>query len=211
MVTFSPLSPHNQRELGRLMVSLRANDQRLDLLLAVCDHPDLRDRLIQHYENLLQTEGFATYRAKLNPKEPSLKETLAELVRYNPPLQQGARSVVTVLGAAELFGVRLSDDKSEQEKFFFSLQWTREALREFEFPVVIWLSDPVATEVARQAEDFWSWRSGVFEFEAEPLPGKTLPMQQFQEMARSVEQSQTTDESVSAFADLQQQIKELQQ
>ena len=132
-------------------------------------------------------------------------------MRYNPPLQNGEKSVVTVLGASELFGVRLSADKSEQEKFFFSLQWTREALRQFEFPVVLWLSDPLATGVARQAEDFWSWRSGVFEFEAEPLPGETLPMQHSQEMTHSVEQSQTTDESASFITDLEQQIKELQQ
>jgi tetratricopeptide (TPR) repeat protein len=211
MVTRPPLSHHNQRELGRLLVSLRANDQRLDLLLAVCDDPDFRDRLIQHYETVLQQEGFVTYRAKLNPKEPSLKETLAELVRYNPSLQDGEKSVVTVLGASELFGVRLSEDKSEQEKFFFSLQWTREALREFEFPVVIWLSDPIATGVARQAEDFWSWRSGVFEFEAAPLPGAPLPMQQVQDGLRSTEQTQTLEGTTSSVADLEQQIAELRQ
>jgi hypothetical protein len=167
MVIQPKLSPSNQRELGRLLVSIRANAQRLDLFLAVCDDPGLRETIIRQYESALHQDGCAAFRTRLDPKAPSLKVALADLVRYNPALRSGNKAVVTVLGGSQLLGVRLSEEKSEQEKFFFSLQWTREALREFAFPVVIWLSDTVATGIAQQARDFWSWRSGVFEFESQ--------------------------------------------
>ena len=211
MVMQSAISPHNQRELGKLILSIRANAERLDLFLAICDHPTLRDTLITQYEGALQGDGMATYRARLNPQEPSLKAALAALVPYNPPLQGAGRAVVTVLGGADLFGVRLSADKSEQEKFFFSLQWTREALREFRFPVVVWLSNPVATGVAQQAADFWSWRSGVFEFEPQPTPAFVPPelAQKTSPPAATAAASETDLAAAQTRAALAQQIAAL--
>ena len=76
--------------------------------------------------------------------------------------------MVTVRGGDELLGIRLQQPKSAQEKFFFSAQWTREGLREFQFPIVLWVTDAVAQGLAQQAPDFWSWRGGVFEF-AQPM------------------------------------------
>ena len=113
------LSPLNQRELSKLIISIRANAHHLDLFLAVCDDRELQDLLIQQYETTLANEGFAPYRVGLNPKAPSLKATLDEFVKYNPALQSDTKVVVTVLGSSSLFGVRLTEDKSEQEKFFF--------------------------------------------------------------------------------------------
>jgi tetratricopeptide (TPR) repeat protein len=73
-------------------------------------------------------------------------------------------AIVTVLGADELLGIRLSEAKSAQEEFFFSVQWTREGLRQFQFPLIIWLTPTIAANLAQQAPDFWSWRGGTFEF-----------------------------------------------
>ncbi len=203
------LSPHNQRELSKLIISIRANAHHLDLFLAVCDDHELRDLLIQQYEKTLANEGFTLDRVGINPKAPSLKVALDEFVKYNPGLQSNA--VVTVLGSSSLFGVRLAEDKSEQEKFFFSLQWTREALREFKFPVVIWLSDPVATGISQQAPDFWSWRSGVFEFEAQPKGAEQAysPMRPEDDTAFALEADDLTT-LAHTISDLQQQIDGLQ-
>ena len=67
-------------------------------------------------------------------------------------------------GGDELLGVRLQQPKSAQERFFFSVQWTREGLRDFQLPIVLWVTEAVAQGLAQQAPDFWSWRGGVFEF-----------------------------------------------
>jgi len=158
----------NQREFRKLVLSIKASAQQLDLLIAVCDDRNLQARLIADYEQELKAADIVPLRVRLNPKQPSLRAALETLVAATTTLQAGKPAVVTVLNAGSLLGVRLSDDKSEQEKFFFSLQWTREALRHFHFPIVLWLPDTIATRLAQQAPDFWSWRRGVFEFVAQP-------------------------------------------
>ncbi len=201
------LSPLNDREYRKLLLSLTLNAQRLDLLIAISDDRNLQDQLITAYEADLKAQGIAPLRARLDPERPSLRATLEELVTQTPALQAGEPAVVTVLNAGELLGVRLSDEKSEQEKFFFSLQWTREALRNFEFPIVLWLPDAVATRLAQQAPDFWSWRGGVFEFVAEAR----VPERGGLAMVPSREIGSEEQGSPVAIEDLQQQVAQLEQ
>ncbi|WP_204141868.1 tetratricopeptide repeat protein [Halomicronema sp. CCY15110] len=169
------LETSNRRELRKLELSIEAQPERLSLLLAICDDRNLQAQLMEQYEAELREAGIATYRTRLSHQRPSLKAALTELVEQSPALQAGDPAVVTVLNAGELLGVRLTEEKSEQEQFFFSLQWTREALRHFDFPIVLWLPDEVATRLAQQAPDFWSWRNGVFEFYAAPPDAVTRP------------------------------------
>ncbi len=200
------LSPLNDREYRKLLLTLTLNAQRLDLLVAITDDRNLQDQLITAYEADLRRQGITPLRARLDPKRPSLRATLQELADSTPTLQAGEPTVVTVLNANELLGVRLTEDKSEQERFFFSLQWTREALRQFKFPIVLWLSDAIATRLAQQAPDFWSWRSGVFEFKAEvriPAEVGMLP-------SPSPAPREPTG-SLVAIEDLQQQVAALEQ
>lgn len=159
----------NQRELRKLLVSIKASSQQPDLLIAVCDNRNLQAQLIERYEAELQQAGITPLRARLDPKQPILWTALEELVAREPALREGP-AMVTALNASNLLGVQLDQEQSEQERFFFSLNWTREALRQFEFPVVLWLADSLATRLLRQAPDFWIWRSGVFEFTAQPSP-----------------------------------------
>jgi tetratricopeptide (TPR) repeat protein len=98
---------------------------------------------------------------------------LHDLVSQEPELISVEQHViVTVLGADELLGIRLNEPKSAQEQFFFSAQWTREGLRDFKFPILIWLTPEIASSLAQQAPDFWSWRGGVFEFSQAILTNK---------------------------------------
>ncbi|MGP1373663.1 MAG: tetratricopeptide repeat protein, partial [Almyronema sp.] len=202
-MTSPKLDALNQREFRKLVLSIKANPQQLDLLLAICDDRNLQDTLISAYETELHAQGITPFRTRLNLQQPSLHAALVALVEQEPRLQAREPAVVTVLNAAELLGIRLTDEKSEQERFFFSLQWTREALRQFSFPVVLWLPDSLATRLAQQAPDFWSWRGGVFEFVAKEqaaLPDRPQPLPE----------RQTIAESQLSMADLQQQIVELE-
>jgi len=51
------LSPANERELRRLLVSLRANSQRLGLYLAVCDDRNTEAALIERYGAAVRDGG----------------------------------------------------------------------------------------------------------------------------------------------------------
>ena len=155
----------NLRSFRRLVISIGAGDGKLNLLVAVCDREGDREAWIKQYEAELAGRGRRCYRARLDGRLPSLKQSLMELQATGTEL--GAGAVVTVLGAAELLDLRLNEEKSSLERLFFSLQWTREALRSFECPIVLWVSNGIANELANASPDFWSWRgNGLFEFES---------------------------------------------
>ncbi len=150
----------NQRNLIRLRLAISSSFGQLNLLIAVCDNLNYRNELIQAYETKLIEQGVVCHQVKLDKAQPSLKDALMKV-----ETAEESKTVVTVLGADELLGVRLDDSKSELERFFFSVQWTREGLREFKFPVVIWVTERVAAGLTEAAPDFWSWRGGgSFEF-----------------------------------------------
>ncbi|MEM9949632.1 MAG: tetratricopeptide repeat protein [Cyanobacteria bacterium P01_D01_bin.36] len=161
----------NKVALRRLILTVEANSQSLELLIAVCDDRNLQARMIEQYEAEFWEKGIEPFRVRLNPKDPSLRRSVAALVDTEPGLRSGEPAVVTVLNAEALLGVTLGEEKSEQERFFFSLQWQREALRRFEFAVVLWVPDSIATRIGQQAPDFWSWRGGVFEFGGQEKAG----------------------------------------
>jgi tetratricopeptide (TPR) repeat protein len=164
-MTNQELTPEeqNQEAYDDLIVSIEAKKQALSLLIAVCDDLNLREQIIAQYEEELQPE-FRCYRVTLARGEPSLKSAINRLVQQEEYLCQGNPAIITVTGAEKLYFLKLGEARSEQEKFFGYLQWTREALRRFPFSIVLWVTNPILENLIKKAPDFWSWRSGVFRF-----------------------------------------------
>ena len=164
MALSEDITQENQRNYDRLIVALEASLGKLDLLMAVCDDRNLQASLIQRYEAELKQQGVEHYRVLVRRQEPSLRYAIEHLVQQKPALQQGLPAVVTVLGIDDLLPLQLDADRSQLEKLFGYLQWTREAFLLFQFPVVVWWTQAVLAQLAEQAPDFWSWRGGVFWF-----------------------------------------------
>ena len=200
------LSRENQRNLRRLVLSIQASYGRLNLLMALSDNWKHRDKLIDSYETELKSKDVRCYRIRVDRPGFSLKQCLLKLTQSEPGLSDG-ETVVTVLGADELLGLRLKQDEaSSQEKLFFSLQWTREALRQFQMPVVLWLTPQIAGRLAHAAPDFWSWRGGVFEF-SKPIAmtlGEKLVSKRFEDVEDILDSSNADPEEIA------QQIAELE-
>ncbi len=153
----------NQRNLEGLVRSMQMSLGKLNVLIAVCDHPGYRDAVIQAYEESLEDLKITCCRCTIDRVHPNLKGTLLDLYAQQPkPL---APTVVTVVGADELLGVRVGAAQSPQDEFFFSAQWSKEGLITVGVPIVLWVSSQVVTRFPRGAEDFWSLREGVFIFE----------------------------------------------
>jgi hypothetical protein len=131
----SEFAAANQRNLRRLVLSVQASTHKLNLLIAICDNPTYRDELIRTYEAELTEKGMACYQVQLDRQQPSLKQSLLDWPAQLTTQQRDTPTLVTVRGGDELLGVRLEQPKSAQERFFFSVQWTREGLREFQFPI----------------------------------------------------------------------------
>jgi len=156
-----------------LIVSIEASESRLSLLIAVCDDTNFRDRIIDRYELELEP-AIKSYRIKLDRGEPSLRAALARLTASDTYLQNGGQAVITVTGTEEFYFLKLGEERSEQEIFFGYLQWTREGLRQFPYPIVLWINNQLKNSIIRKAPDFWSWRKGVFLFTA--IPEKIVPL-----------------------------------
>ncbi|WP_346293120.1 tetratricopeptide repeat protein [Sphaerothrix gracilis] len=162
-MSWAELEPQNQDAYDDLVIAIEASDQKLSLLLAACDDSQLRNEIIDRYEAELKPD-VRPYRLTLSLEDPSLKAALNQLVAQESHLQAGGRSVVTITGTEQLRFLKLGAERSQQETFFGYLQWTREGLRQFHFPVVLWMTHQMLTDLSQAAPDFWSWRQGVFRF-----------------------------------------------
>ena len=153
-----------------LLVAIETSDKRLSLLLAVCDRDDLRSSITKRYEHELAAENISAYRVTIDHQDPSLYAAINKLIDTEPHLQLVNPAVITVEGIVSLSDFAPEGARSPLNTFFGYLQWTREGMRKFPFPIVIWVSERIHNEISRKAQDFYSWRQGVFFFEAEQEP-----------------------------------------
>ncbi len=153
----------NENIYERLISLIEDNQEQLTLIIVSCDDLRLRQRTIDQYELEAKQSQIQAHRIVLGI-EPSLRAGLAKLA-----LPIGEQVVVTVTGAEWLLRVktRSIDEQSDLDKFFGYLQWTREGLREFRYPIVLWVTYPILREMSRRAPDFWSWRKAVLRFNSE--------------------------------------------
>ena len=191
-------STENEQQYEELVVSIEASEGIFSLLIAACDDQGLRERIIERYERELFPE-VRGYRLRLNRGEPSLRQAIADWAEQ----QKGQRRVVlSVTGAEELLWMNLrSEDsgKPELDKFFGYLQWTREGVGQYPYPIVLWVTQRVLQNLSRKAPDFWSWRKGVFRFVSplvavpnrpEPFVASRAPDEADDEFPLSVEELQ---------------------
>jgi tetratricopeptide (TPR) repeat protein len=193
------------------LISLIENSQgRFSPIIVACDGLALRQRIIDRYEaEAWQTEQIRSFRVRLGT-DPSLSTALAALAQEKPDLATDGKAVVTVTGAELLLRVKLDPvaKQSELEQFFGYLQWTREGLRAFEYPVVLWVSPRILREMSRRAPDFWSWRKAVFRFAAEDgLSGAGSARSGVREQLLGAREE---DKSLPSLAELLTEIEELE-
>ncbi len=157
----------NEDSYDGLVSLIEASQCVLSLLIASCKPGDFQTQIINRYEAELAPH-IPSYRVVLNQKEPSLRAALEQLVNDYPELKAPqASAAITVTGTEalmEFVSQADSNHRSELSRFFGYLQWTREGLREFPFPIVLWVTPNILSRLSREARDFWSWRSGVFRF-----------------------------------------------
>jgi len=204
----------NEKNYLDLLVSIEADDKQLNLLIGVCDDSNYREEIISRYEAELDPE-IRPYRVTLARGEPSLRAALAQVVAEDEYLRQGGRAVLTVTGAEKLFFIKQEQQRSEQEIFFGYLQWTREALRQFPYPVVLWVTQQILVNLITKAPDFWSWRNGVFRFSSKQTAA--ISRREFEPIRRFLDSREwlTTDEDDNPYflpiEDLQHLIKQTEE
>ncbi|MCC3486515.1 CHAT domain-containing tetratricopeptide repeat protein [Microcoleus sp. PH2017_14_LAR_D_A] len=204
----------NEDSYDGLVSLIEASKGVLSLLIASCKPGDFQTQMINRYEAEL-APNIPCYRVVLNQKEPSLRAALEQLVQDCPELQKThASAVITVTGTEALMDFVSkadSNNRSELNRFFGYLQWTREGLREFPYPIVIWVAPKILSRLSLEAPDFWSWRSGVFRFVA-PAVEATGVVNQTGEISLLIESERREtlplDELLDQVESLEQQAME---
>ncbi|CCI17247.1 G-protein-signaling modulator 2 [Microcystis aeruginosa PCC 9807] len=212
----SSIIDQNEREYEGLIVSLEANQERLNILICVCDQEKLREEIIDRYSKELEPV-IPCYRIDLDQKEPSLRAAIASLVSRKPELLQSKNAVITTTGVEKLHSISRSErvatewqrEKSELDKFFGYLQWTREGLREFPYSIVLWVTSTVEVNLRKKSPDFWSWRKGVFRFISPP--SNFLPCQEILPILQSFDEI-TIDKDIPSISkeDLLELIEQIE-
>jgi len=204
----SSIIDQNEREYEGLIVSLEANQERLNILICVCDQEKLREEIIDRYSKELEPV-IPCYRIDLDQKEPSLRAAIASLVSRKPELLQSKNAVITTTGVEKLHSIEWQREKSELDKFFGYLQWTREGLREFPYSIVLWVTSTVEVNLRKKSPDFWSWRKGVFRFISPP--SNFLPCQEFLPILQSFDEI-TIDKDIPSISreDLLELIEQIE-
>jgi RES domain len=189
----------NQQELQKLLIAIEVSSQRTGLIFAICDDINVRSRITEQYEADLQKMGIETQRVWLDTNQPSLYNVLLPVKQHSKDL------AVTVLGTNELRSIPINSDRSQQEEFYYALQWSREALLQFKYPIVLWLTNSMATALTQQASDFWSWRAGVFEFQATEEdyedPEASALITEYKQIAKQLEEQNPRSSLLISFYD----------
>jgi tetratricopeptide (TPR) repeat protein len=156
-------TPENEKTYEALISLIENSQGRLAPIVVGCDDENLRSRVIDRYE--AEAAKIPAYRITLGT-EPSISRALAQLKASETYLQGSGGAVFTVTGAEYLLWIKTheEDAQSELDKFFGYLQWTREALREYPYPIVIWVPHRILRQMSQRAPDFWSWRKAVLRF-----------------------------------------------
>jgi tetratricopeptide (TPR) repeat protein len=205
---FTDWSKENELAYEDLIVSIEASERNLNLLICVCDNIQFRAEVIDRYTKELES-SIPCYSITLEREEPSLRAALSRLVDTESELKDAKNAVITVTGVESLHSIQWNEERSELDKFFGYLQWTREGLREFPYSIVLWVTSTVEVNLRKKAPDFWSWRKGVFRFFAHL--SNFVPCDEFLPVLRSFDEVKTDIEipliSLEDLLELIQQIE----
>jgi len=152
-----------QENYEDLLVSIEANQQKFNLLIAICDDPKLRDRLIEQYKLDLEKDiYFASF--ELRKDQLNLKSAIENFVQNDLKLQSSTKVSISIIIPEKLFLEGKYQESSNLDIFLGYLQWTRENFRNFPYSIVLWTTSYIAHDLEKKAPDFWAWRKGVFRF-----------------------------------------------
>ncbi len=146
------------------LVTMVGYAERLAIFFARCNAPVLRDRLIGEASRLLAGKGIRVVTTRIPPDTANMRSYLrAQLASAQNGAGDRVALFVTDLEHS------LPYDRPDSP-VLTELNMGRELFhRDLPVPIVFWLPDYALTIVARQAPDFWAWRSGVFDFALDPL------------------------------------------
>ncbi|MEM7555317.1 MAG: hypothetical protein AAF378_14675 [Cyanobacteria bacterium P01_A01_bin.84] len=153
----------NQRSTQRLVRSIELSEGQFALILVRCNYQQLREQVLQNLRNI--TSYIYVRELTLSPESKALHTAIiSELFLDNPAVASDSSPM-----AVMVFGL---ESNLALEDLLTSINQARDIYADtFNFPVVLWLQDEVATLLSRLAPDFKSWAATTIKFD---LPQQEL-------------------------------------
>lgn len=174
----------NSEKLNRLFVAISV-DKTGSLILAKCNRPPYRDELIGDLKQRLEKENILVYQVEIDPNQRNLYRVIQDIVDSNefPGLAKKYENVTFFVVGLERY------DEIQRVELIKYLNFLRDQFYKIKQPIVIWVNEDILTRIAKKALDFWSWVSGVYEFEEErEIPGDSLEVRDWDMLSsRSLE------------------------
>ncbi len=139
---------HNEEFLTRLTRSIALSQGQFSLIIVRCNYTRLQLKLIRNLQN---KSPIPIQKLILPASVKTLYTSISSAIQQDPPL------ALMVLGLESVTSL---------ENLLNSTNQVRDEFRKnFPFPLILWVSDEVATKLIRLAPDFKSWAAATIKFE----------------------------------------------
>ena len=169
-LTTASVVTSNQGSLQRLIRAIELSKGQFALILIRCNYRHLREKMLENLRAV--TKDLYLRELFLEPSATILHTTIIRELYLDHPavITDSLPSAVTVFGLdANLFLEDLLTGINQARDIYAAT---------FPFPVVLWLTDEVATSLSRHAPDFKSWAATTIKFEMEQAELVDLVQQQ---------------------------------
>ena len=153
------ISPQNQEALLHIASFIRLAET-FRVVFVKCNQPVQCRQMAARLKEMLAGEADLV--------DVVLKEPVSSLRRAALVSLELGKYEAQAKRAIQVFGFERSIPSKGPAPALDELNQSRENFpKSFSGPFLIWLPDYALTRLAREAPDFWGWRSGVFEFSPE--------------------------------------------
>jgi len=151
--------PQNQETLQHIASFIRLAET-FRVVFVKCNQPVQCRQMAARLKEMLRGEADIV--------DVHLKEPVSSLRRATLVSLELGKHEAQAKRAIQVFGFERSIPSEGPAPALDELNQSRENFpKSFSGPFLIWLPDYALTRLAREAPDFWGWRSGVFEFSPE--------------------------------------------
>ena len=160
------LTPEHLSKLDE-MITLLSISNDLTIAFVRCNEPILCDALHAEIENRVSNEIFI-YDIEMDEKSTNLLQLLNDAVDseiYSSKIKE-KKIAFFVSGLNEAIEKKTDEGKTEA---LILLNMMRENFLNIKHPIIIWINSASLSMILKEAQDFFSWRTTVFEFDMERM------------------------------------------
>ncbi len=164
-----PVVEQRAASYHHLARALSANLRR-QILLAVCEAPELRARLSDRLQVEHPADAPPLVNLDLDPEQPNFPTAIAAWLQANP---EHPNAIFAIHGIEAL----TRQPAAVQQRFLRQLHLLDRHLPQLDFNLLLWLTRPWCNMIRDAVPEFWRWRTGLFEFAPElavPLDGSRV-------------------------------------